>query len=610
MLKADLRRLLSIDLSPPSAKALKAYAAVVAWIWQDGVWRSRTRMPGFLLYSGAAILCQIGAFNILFGYANALEHDRSVSAFGMELATRSSALLLVAAAIGSFSLLSAYGYVVYHSGLRLIDWRREYEEFCQKRFVLLASQLPHPSMPTASRMLAEGTLERMARSGPRGCGRVLQLLLTMLLPAARLLACVVVMVFVSALFSLIVAALLAVGLLFLHRVNRAAAETSRAYAHHGPRAEATRRRLLERTWRSPAPIADSDRAANEALSGGEVASALDAYFRRYVHAEESALVINGLTAVALLTVALAGGTGVLSGAWSWSVFLLYLLALRFFMTSLMQVGRGLTRASRFYPQVFEHYQMVTEAERATRSSLDSVDREPVVALALPSLEGEAERLELRPGAVTYLIHPGPLDARLVHLLQTRTDGAASNGTPYWFVGEAAHAGSTLRQFYGFPEGLADAKLQSELASLLGWRDEPECTGVGLDEVLSEARLELLPASLHRALGLLAGVHSGRPVILVREDDLRFLLDASGKLPASLSSYAVLAVCASKPRLSNAGLDSPILLYDGRELIGWCSPTWLEAHPEVLPGPMNGRGSRDELTSAADGDEQEVDDEEL
>jgi len=582
MLTRKIKLLLWRHMPGLTKESLKSYGAVAAWIWRDALLRYKKPIAKTVMASGAGLLCQLAALGIVFAYAKALESDKTITLLGYVFSARSSVTLLIAAALSGFLLLVMFAILDYVSTIDSIKLRRRYEEFCSKRVYVLTSRLPHPSSPKANRMLAEETLGNGVRKDARYCGRLLKFLLNAILPLGSIVVYTIALFYISVLFSSIIFLLLSISLIFLYKINTAAAQTSHLTERHASTASSEGRRLLRRTSESAAPINYTDKAMTYIFSDGAVGRYLDIFFSRFVIKGKSRLTINILTAFSMLSVILFAGTVLILGKWSWSIFIAYLVVLRYFLTSLGKIGSIMTQTSRIYPQIRRYYEFVSDAEKVTTEASVLSDGS-TISLSIPSLVNEQEKVVLQTGKPTFLIHPGSVDRSLVSQLQIQTIQDLDKGSVlYWFIGNADCLGSSLREFQGFPSTLTDIELRYELATLLDGKNGKEILPVSLDDILTEECFAAISPDVMQALSILSAIYSKRHAIVLREKDLTVLPDHSPSgLPYALSNRVVIVAINSMPTMVDMDDDTIVLVSNGKQLVYWCTIGWLAKNPYAL-----------------------------
>ena len=199
---------------------------------------------------------------------------------------------------------------------------------------------------------------------------------------------------------------------------------------------------------------------------GEVGGFLNASLITQIIKEKAFLGTNLLTSASLLVILVTAGLGVIVGQWSWSIVLVYLIALRYFLRSVNEVSSRISEASRHYPHIKRYYEFITDAERAlVAPPMASISNG--MRLKLPSLSDDRQTLCLTSGQRFILLHPRSTDRSLVRMFLDKTVlPPVSWGDPYWFVGDTEYPDSALRESLGFPATLTNTALLKQLQALL------------------------------------------------------------------------------------------------------------------------------------------------
>src|SRR3972149_3158667 len=584
MLACKLKKLLNINIPLLQSVNVEAIKTLGSWIWFDIILRYRKVITATVLASYGQFLSQVAALALVFAYANSFEVDRSLTVFGYSIPIRTSLLLLIATALIGFLLLVISAFLAYKSKTNSLKLRRLYEEFCFKRFFVLVSRLPHPATSNLNRLLAEKDLLREGKLEAKFCGQLLELLLTLTVPLTTLVVFIIVLFYLSVLFSSLIVIFSIISLFFLYRINVKAAETSLLTEQYSPKATSEKRNLLKRIFELAPPIDYANRFLTDIFAVGKVRNHRDVFFGRYILEEKTRLVINIMTAISILAIILIAGMGILFGKWSWSILLAYLVSLRYFLTSLMQVGRIITKMSRKYPQIKRYYEFVEEANIAPIQRVQQYTKSDI-SLSIPSLENNNEEVViLKPGMKVLLAHPGSVDRRLVTLFYNRTIIENDGQFPlYWFIGDVQCEGNTLRESFGFPEDLTNNKFAMDIRSFLPEEDMEVLNIVGLDSTITNENIDMITQQTISVIRLLAAIYSKRPVILIKEENLSTLFQINAKAFREAVSDRIVIVARDDNKSFLNGIDDlkTVIISNGSELIGWCSTEWLAKNPEIL-----------------------------
>lgn len=555
------------------------YKGIATWVWHDAICRFAKPVIKNVLASMTSLGCQVAAFAIVFFFIKALEQNKIFSLFGHAFNSRSAGVII---SVGLFAFLFFIisALLAYLAAVNSIQLRRNYVEFCFKRVLVFASRLPHPTTKKANQMLARDELKGGLKQESEYCGRFLRQLVEIILPAGSLVAYSVVLFALSLFLSMVIFPLIIVFSIFLQKINSAAAQTSRDLKLYTKEASLKRRILLQRMSSCASPIEYSDRLMNDFFSNGKTRLYFDAFFRRFIFADKTRLVVNILMSASVLGIIIATATGVMSE--NWSVVFGYLVALKAFSSALSHLGSGVTQLSRFFPHVQTYYHFVSEAQQVD-IDVPSWTGGETVHLKVPSIMNGLETVVLEPNRPIFLLNPRPVDRILASQFQIKTiHEDADRPIRYWFAEKMNCQGSTLRECLGLPRSLTESEIKKKLADLFSNKTLNEILPVSLDIPLEEEQQKEIPSYALSAMRLFAGVYSNHQVILLSDRDLA---QVNRIFPENLldiiSDRILIWSCREPPMTSAENEESLVLIANGEELVGWCFLGWLGRNPEVL-----------------------------
>jgi ABC-type multidrug transport system fused ATPase/permease subunit len=308
-----------------------------------------------------------------------------------------------------------------------------------------------------------------------------------------------------------------------------------------------------------------------------------AVYARLAVAERAGLSINLLVAAGLAgTVAVAPGV-IAEPTWSWSALALYLVALRYFLTNLAAVSRVFTATLRHYPALSRYWRFVRDAEQAVQAgSATAGNNTGTLEFKLVSLQGDGESLRLSIPGEALLVHPGPPDRGVIAILlagEKSIPGVSVAGA--WFNAGLTRCDGTLRQCLGLPESLSDEQFPVGQVGLLGSAIGHRLRSCRLDGSMKEFRSMGLDAEALATLEVLGAYWSQDPVVLLDGVDMRCAGVGPDPVATLLKDRLVLTLFGPGSRLPDGADRTPVLLSDGRRLVGWCRRAWLRDHPGIL-----------------------------
>jgi len=555
------------------------YKGTAIWLWYDAICRFSNRIIKSVLASMTSLAFQVAAFAIVFFFAKALEQNKVFSLLGYPLNSRSAGLIIC---VGLFAFLFfiASALLGYFTAKNSIELRRNYAEWCFKRVLVFLSRLPHPVTNQANQMLAEGELKGGLRTESGYCGRFLCQLVELILPAGSLFAYSVFLFVLSPFLSMIMFPLVILSFILLQKIYTSSSQTSRDLKRHAEQASFERRLILQRIFRCAAPVEYSDKLINEIFRKGRTKDYSDAFYRRFIFAERTRLVVNIMMSAAVLGIIIVAATGVMSK--DWSVIFAYLVALRAASSSLSHLGSGVTQLSRFFPHV-ETYLDFVRSVQPVRNDVPPRIHGDAVHLKVPSIMNSAEAVILKPDQPIFLLHPGSVDRALASRFQVKTIYQDEDRPiRYWFADKINFQGNTLRECLGLPGSLTDAEINKKLNDLCFNERINRILPVNLDGPIEEEEEKKIPSYGLSVIKLIAGAYSNCQVIIMSNREVDRVKNIFAKeLMDIMANRILIRSCRELPSTSVENEESLVLIANDRELVGWCLLGWLDRNPEII-----------------------------
>ncbi len=565
-----------------SREKLAYFRRFASWLWRDVVTRYRNQIVMTLVADGVRLVSKLGAFAVILGYAHALEKNRVLTLWNYPHDTRTSLVILLTVAVSAFVLLVIAAVSSYYATLIAVKLTRNYEEFCAQRVLVLAAHLPHPSCPAANRLLVEDNVVKERERLARLCGRFVNLILNALPPLGAVAIAVVVLFCISYVFTFIVFILSLAVICLFHDLITATLNGVHVSKGNNAAIAMEKRQLYQRIWDAPAPISYSDPALIKAYDDGETSKSLDTYYgRRFIARAKLHFAVNLLIAFSMLSIIVIAGMGIRTGVWNWSIFMAYIVALRYFFSGLSQVTNFLILTGIQYPSIHLYHEFVSDAEQATILPERKSERH-IVTLRIPSLEDDRQTVDLPVGDWIYLVNSGPPSRAIIAGLQNLTGMGDHIPRPsYWFIGSNFRLDCTLRESLGLPSLVSDDEMREKLRSLIPATAENDMLKFRLDEVLTNSFVGMYPSEVLKALNLLSAIYSDRPVVVMSRKDLLENMEVSAGVPDCLLHRMVIIVDKRilPPYARND--DSLVLVSDGVRPVGWCRLGWLRNNHDTL-----------------------------
>ncbi len=453
----------------------------------------------------------------------------------------------------------------------------QHQEFCAKRVAVLTSHLPHPRSPRANRVLSGKVLNFLELRDARYCGRCLKFFVEAVRPAGLMTVSGVALLYINWIFGVIVLTLTTVTMLTLRRVYSAAAMSSRNVEKLAEPAGRERRDRMSGVMDNTRKIDYENNRLHRDFATGMTRKYLDVLQEREWVKERAKLAIDLLTSVSLLIVLSIAAIGLLHGQWLLSTLLLFLMALRYFSASLVQLGGIFTSVSRAYPHLRRYKEFASDASRAL-SSTPTTDAVEKITLDIPPLQCGRGSVSLDSTTVFWLLHPGDSGRNLVRLLMDHTRGGDQTAHDlYRIVNE---------RFVDEEDSMADAaalrnlhrlELREALAHLL---PQDRLDGLSILDSGSSLRYRAsgAPTPIDVAVAVLSAFLSRHRVILI-DSRLEAELNPGwhGKLGEMFGPRVLIKTARRLPEKFVRD-DDVIIISDREKLFGWAR--WRTAKEDV------------------------------
>lgn len=307
------------------------------------------RFPGdtvkILAAAGGSLACQAVALLGLYAYLKALAQNQAL----LDYPARESPLLFGLVAAATLVLLIGFTLMEYRANLSILRISRRYQHMGTREALTLSSQLPHWFDASNDPHISTRHLRQIVSVDVHHRSRLSRLILLAIIPAVRLVLCLAALLYLNLQFSVFI--LFAVGLPVagLYSVGRKVADSITTRESGSQPAYPLQRKLLERSWQDNLPLMPD--AITWHTSLGHSGSRFRQYFKRLNAKIYGTFLINIANTVGIMVLVCALGFWTLwAGRGDWSLWLTYLIVLRYFLSSLRSMAQLIVRATRYLRQ--------------------------------------------------------------------------------------------------------------------------------------------------------------------------------------------------------------------------------------------------------------------
>jgi hypothetical protein len=338
---------------------LRSYLRQVYHLLLDVYHRFTADVVKILLASGASLTCQAVALLVLYAYLHALQHSGQL----LGLASRDSALLFLLVAAATLLLLVTHALLEYRASSAILRLCRLYQSEGTQEAIAVCSALPQWFAEDDGSRISIRHLRQLLSIDVNHRSRLVRLVLMSIIPTARLVLCTAALFWLNPEFSAVLLVAAGLPVLGLYSVGRKVADSITIRETASPPPFPQQRQLLHDSWQQSTPLSPGKISWEVAL--GKPDSRYRQYFRRLRAKILGDFLINSANTVGIAVLVVALGLWMLQEQQgNWSLWLTYLVVLRYFLASLRSFAQLLVRSTRFLRQTQRFTEFMAAAKLA------------------------------------------------------------------------------------------------------------------------------------------------------------------------------------------------------------------------------------------------------
>jgi hypothetical protein len=298
-----------------------------------------------LAAASGSLGCQVVALLGLYAYLKALAQNEALLSYP----ARESPLLFGIVATTTLLLFIGFTLLEYRANMAILRVTRRYQHLGAREALSVSSQLPHWFAAENEPHISMRHLRQIISVDVHHRSRLARLFLLGIIPAARLVLCALALFYLNAQFTVLILFAVGIPVAGLYSVGRRVADSITTRETGSPPAFVMQRDLLDKSWEEGTPLLPG--AIEWDTSLGQADSRHRQYFRRLQARTYGAFLINIANTVGIMVLVLAlGFWTLLAGKGDWSLWLTYLIVLRYFLASLRATAQSVVRATRYLRQ--------------------------------------------------------------------------------------------------------------------------------------------------------------------------------------------------------------------------------------------------------------------
>lgn len=348
---------------------------LLKWVFKDLILRFKIPLLVVSLLDILSIITQFGALAVLFRYVNLLESNQKVQFFQYEIDPSTSFRLLLFVAIISGLLFTISSMVEYLSKLKSIRLSRKYEILCSQR-ILKKLQDNSKISDLYNKDPTKFNTRKIKKSlikDTRFCGNMVNLISHGVISVGKLSASLVFMFYIHLGLTTAIILILVPLYLLLRRSSSKVISLTRRRERLIPQFIGKKRKLFVSILESNNTLEE----INEHYETDPIANYYNAYYSINRRMAFNDLITTSFIAIIAISIIMIAGNVVLFGDMHWSIFIAYMVALRFFFTSLRAINGTIKRSSKFYDYIDNYIRLLATLESDEMQGEFVIDANPI-----------------------------------------------------------------------------------------------------------------------------------------------------------------------------------------------------------------------------------------
>lgn len=384
--------------------AARSSLAVVRQVGVDAFRQFKFAAILVAVSSSLGVAAKTAAIATLYQYAKAVVHAKPFVVAGFELTSENG--LSFAACVTAFLMLSLAGAVLpYLSAWKSCRVARQYHGFCTSRFL---SRLSGSGIKQKEMLLNDSVAMHVALVDARYCGLACREILSCILPLITLAVALGALFAINVGLTLFVLGAVLVYLGPSYWFGRNVARQSLKVAELSRAANAEGGAAIRRLSNSRAPAPHESAWLDQLFYRGKLRDYHDAVYGRLLVGDQGNLLNDVFSIFCTLAILLSFGLGSSNPQQDWTVFVAYLIALRYAIGNLRRLTANGMRFGRYFTQVRRYFDLVSgltpPPEVPAAPPLQALEIEAFDVLA----DGE-QRVVARTGDILYYLSPSPVN---------------------------------------------------------------------------------------------------------------------------------------------------------------------------------------------------------
>ncbi|MDB4470725.1 hypothetical protein N9063_00415 [Deltaproteobacteria bacterium] len=508
---------------------IRQYLVVLKWFLLDSLGPVKFTAAGIVVIGFLGVTFQIGALGLVVAYANTLARGGEVSLLEYSFYPRESLALLMIFSLGFLALSVLSAWMIYLSNKWIFNLALDYEQTSIRRVYRTISQFQNiKPTPVIKAELPEQSIMKLVGGDSRIVTRILRVILSAVVPLITFVFATAVLFASNLTLSLLLSLVVLLSAFFYFKVNLESLGDAKKMETTGKPLSILKRTLIRRFSGTSVQMgSQTEKVADSLLSDELCLDNMLGFRGRIMASDKSRLVSDHLMAVCIVLIFLVIGYQMLSSHSDWNRLVVYLLALRYCLANFQKVTGTITTVNRFYSVIKRLYDFAMQADRRSVELAEFTGLDNITCLAKAESKTEAGYLPAL-GDIVRVLAPLPLTRfTLPEIFSVLCNKPAADLThiinsTWFFTRKATLPPLPIKQYLGVPNGgsVSDfilSHLPEEKGRQVIGQLPLDNSGCVSDAVWSKASGET-----RCIVGVLAAINSGKPIVVIDEDAIRFL----------------------------------------------------------------------------------------
>jgi hypothetical protein len=458
---------------------------------------------------------------------------------------------------------------------------------------------------------------RLIQGDARICGRILRLLLLTIIPFITLIVAVASLFYLNVFLTFVILFLIGISAVFQYRVNIRGAKNYSLVEKHSKVSSSEFRKIIQWLKGSANPLSTGSSWLDTVLTRGSIKRHLDAYEGHLKAMENSRLVNNILSAIAIFAILGTLGASIIKEGQGWGKLIIYLVALRYALVNATSTIMKVTSLNRFYPQLRRYFQFLENTGTPLRS--DNVRSEKyIISTQSDVIDGSLERWTLNRSGRIGLVSPVTLNrytvAFLTDCLLGHAQEASKNalGSMCFVTSYYGNLPMGLRESLGFPRGYDwnDFRKDTEGAGL--WDRIEKQLPHEMEKTISHDTWIKIDRDLKFALSLLTALHSDAQWVMLEEKGLLTLPEVAREFFLNRLSDRVTVIVFNNEIAAVGNYNEEVIaVINENGIVGLGSAEWIKKNESTIKDILSRGSLRDSRLGVLEDDvDEDLDDDDM